>query len=222
MCDPVSVATLGLADTGDARGAWRDITGQTAAQEATDAQVQAQREAIAAQERMYEQTRQDLMPYMQGGQGAFGTLNALYGAGQMPMANMTLEDFRADPGYQFRMNESMNAANNALSGMGMRNSGRALQALQERAGGLADQAYGDWYSRKANEYANQFNRLMGLSNIGQSAAAGTGAAGQNYAQGYTKAMGNIGSAQAANAMQGYYGPMNLLSQGAGIYAMLGA
>lgn len=57
-------------------------------------------------------------------------------------------NFEADPGYQFRLKEGLNAVNAASAARGKLRSGDAAMALQERGEGLANQGYGDWWNRQ--------------------------------------------------------------------------
>lgn len=66
-------------------------------------------------------------------------------------------NFEADPGYQFRLTEGLNAVNSASAAAGKLRSGDAAKALQARGEGLAAQGYQDWWNRQAGLYdrANQ-------------------------------------------------------------------
>lgn len=57
-------------------------------------------------------------------------------------------NFEADPGYQFRLTEGLNAVNAASAARGKLRSGDAAMALQARGEGLAAQGYGDWWNRQ--------------------------------------------------------------------------
>ena len=95
-------------------------------------------------------------------------------------------DFRTDPGYQFRMDESMRETERAGAARGFNRSGNVMAALNERAQDVA-----------SSEYNNIINRLTGLAGATpQNAIAG----GQTFGN----MMGNVYSAQinsAANQSQ---------------------
>lgn len=97
--------------------------------------------------------------------------------------------WQADPGYQFRLGEGLNALEASAAARGGLYSGQAMKAAQQ---------FGQDYG--SAEFGNIFNRLAGVSNTGLSAASMGQAAGQNYANGASNAYGAIGNAQAAGAI----------------------
>lgn len=66
-----------------------------------------------------------------------------------PYANpqFTEQDFRNDPGYQFRLEQGQQALERSQAARGGLLSGRALRETQELGQGLADQSYQDAYNR---------------------------------------------------------------------------
>jgi hypothetical protein len=109
-----------------------------------------------------------------------------------------------DPGYQFRLGESMRAINRGAAAQGHRRSGNVLAALQERAGGLATEEYGQQYGR----FQDRLNRLGTIAQFGQDATRLSAGVGQNTAS-------NIGNllSQGANARANRYGAWNQAIQG---------
>lgn len=162
-----------------------------AQQSAAEQNLEMQRAALALQRQMYEQGRSDLAPYRGAGEAALNPLLGLAGTRGDPAAvQAQLEQL---PGYQFALGQGLRAAQQGATARGLGLSGAAMKGASQFATGLADQTYG-----------NQFNRLLGLTQLGQSAAAGTAQMGQNMAsqgsQSYGQmgqAYGNIGDAQAA-------------------------
>lgn len=90
-------------------------------------------------------------------------------------------EFRADPGYQFRLTEGINALDRSAAARGGIGSGGTLKALTRYAQGTADQTYNDAFNRFNTENTNIFNRYSNVAGLGQTATNQTGAAGQNYA-----------------------------------------
>lgn len=76
---------------------------------------------------------------------------------------------RALPGYQFRMNEGIEARDRSAAARGMTLSGAQQKELTQFGQGLADQTYGQ-----------QLNRLAGLAGTGQTATTNTAQMGANY------------------------------------------
>ena len=77
------------------------LLGSGAAQNAAQEQYQAAMNAAKMQQGMYNQTQQNLLPYMQGGQTGMNMLT-----GEMPYLtqgfNPTMQELESMPGYQFQ------------------------------------------------------------------------------------------------------------------------
>jgi hypothetical protein len=124
--------------------------------------------------------------------------------------------FQANPGYQFQLNQGLNAANAKAAATGMGASGNNLIDLNNYAQGQANQGWGN--------YINQLNPYLGAR-----AGAAGGIAGVNTGFGnalnanYT-GVGNalygadasIGKAQAGGDMAGYNASSNLIGAGLGL------
>lgn len=129
---------------------------------------------------------------------------------------------RSTPGYQFRMDEGVNALNRSAAAKGMLYSGAQQKALTTYGQGLADQTYNALLDRIAN-----------LSTGGQNAAAQLGGIGANAASGVAQTQLASGQAQAQgiynayNARQSAYNTgqnnlMGMLGLGTGALASSGA
>lgn len=146
-----------------------------AARQGADQQSQAARDANDLQARMYDQTRTDLMPYSQAGQGAVGRLSDL-------AANpFNFQFSQDDPSYQFRFNQGLDALNASAAAKGGYFSGGTGKALMDYGQGMASTEYGNAFNRALSTRQNNFGELYNLSSLGQNAAAQTGSAAQNYA-----------------------------------------
>jgi hypothetical protein len=108
-----------------------------------------------------------------------------------PENPMEYQGFQATPGYQFQLDQGLNAIDNSAASRGNLFSGASMKAAQTYGQGLANQ-----------EYGNFLNRLTGLAGSGQAAAGNAANAGANYAAGAGNALANIGNAQAAGAIGG--------------------
>ena len=107
---------------------------------------------------------QQLNQGWQGGQYNPGTLRGMsaqnYNAGAAPQAYQ-LQQFdpsklQNDPGYQFQLNQGMNAVQNSAAAKGMLHSGNTLSGINSMAQGLANTTLNDAFSR----YATQQNQGM--------------------------------------------------------------
>jgi len=177
------------------------IMGGKGAKKAAKAQVQMGREALALQDRMFQQGREDLAPWRQAGGQAIGQGLAML----QPGYNHT-----TSPGYQFRFGEGQRAVEGSAASRGMLMSGGTLKDLTRFGQGVAAQDFND-----------QFNRTMSVASGGQQAATSSANAGMQMGQMGSQTLGQIGAARASGyagqnqAMQGTLG--NLMS----IYGMGG-
>lgn len=179
-----------------------------AADTAANAQMDASNNSIAAQERQQAQTRADLLPYNKAGWGATNALTDLTGTGTgedplksyfspITMDEATLEQ---TPGYQFNLTQGLKATQNSAAARGLGVSGAALKGAASYATGLADNTYQNQFNNATTNQTNMFNRLMGISTLGENAAAQTGANGTQIAANIGNSLTGIGNAQAAAAM----------------------
>ncbi len=164
---------------------------------AADAQTSAANSSIAAQQAQYQQTRSDLLPYQQQGQAASDQLKAAnYYTDPIKMDQATLEK---TPGYQFNLTQGLKSTQNSAAARGLGNSGAALKGAAAFATGLADNTYQNQFNNANTNNTNAYNRLKGLIDTGESAAAQTGTFGANAANQTSSALGYQGNAQAAAA-----------------------
>lgn len=177
-----------------------------------NAQKQATDKASATQKAMYEQTRSDLAPYRAA--GTTGT-NALMAAlpdltSEIKLDNATLQQL---PGYSFTLQQGLKAAQNSAAARGLGSSGAGVKGAATFATGLANQTGGEAFSREMAQRDARYNRLMGVSQLGQNAAAQTGAYGTQTASNIGNNTIAGGTAQAA----GLVGAGNALVGGAQNY-----
>lgn len=81
----------------------------------------------------------------------------------------TMERFQAGPGYQFAMDQGLDALNRTAAARGQLNSGNTSIDTLKYATGLADQTYGNWMDRLGN-WDTQ-NRGMYMTGLGGQAAS---------------------------------------------------
>lgn len=79
-------------------------------------------------------------------------------------------DLASEKGYQFRLNQGLDAQNKSLAAQGMGQSGAALKAAQEYGQGFAQQEYGNAYDR----WLQQNQQLAGVGGTGYNAANAVG------------------------------------------------
>lgn len=194
---PVSAAIIGGA--GLVGGIGSAIIGSNAAQSAAQTQAQAAEQAQQTQLQMFNTAQAAEAPYNQVGQGATQTLAGLYGingagGGTGAPTAQSLAAFTQSPDYAFALQQGTQAMQRSAAAGGTLISGGQLKAGQEFGQGLASQQYGNYY-----------NRLLSLSQLGQSAATGISNSATNagaqignseQAAGQALASGTVGSANA--------------------------
>ena len=126
-----------------------------------------------------DQIRTDNEPWRQAGTRALGRLEGL---------STNPNAFQADPGYQWRFQQGVDAVDRSAAASGRLNSGGTMKALTRYGQGFGSQ-----------EFQNVWNRQAGLAGVGQTANAANASAGQNFANGAGNAMFN----HAQNRISGY-------------------
>lgn len=172
MC--IALAIAGAAIVGAAGSA-------IAGSEAASATTSAANTAAAEQQSALTQQETLAAPYTAFGKSAIPQLQTLLGLtggvpGGTPNTAAAETALAGTPGYQFTLNQGLDATKNAASASGMLLSGNTLQALDKYGSGLADQTY-----------QQTVGNLENAVNTGQAAAAGQAANVGNAATN----MGNI-------------------------------
>lgn len=163
---PFGVAALAVGAYGAYQQADAAKDAARASQRGTDA-------AIAEQQAARDANQRNIQPYLDFGGGALSQLQRLQSG--------DTSAFTTDPGYQFSLDQALEAVRNRGAAAGNYGGGGTTSDLLRTATGLAQQGYGDFYSR-----------LFNSATLGQNAAAGAGTAGMNTAS-------NIGNLLTANA-----------------------
>lgn len=149
------------------------VTGTNAYDKAAKAATNQSTAGIQAIQDYTNQATSQLSPYVTAGTGALGMYQNLLGLGQQGTAGMNA--YQQSPGYQFRLQQGVNALDNSASASGSLLSGAQQKALLE---------YGQNFG--SNEYQNYLGNVSGLTNLGYDASNQTASLLAN-------AGGNIGS-----------------------------
>lgn len=197
--------------------------GAMSSQSAANTQADAANNATSTQLGMFNQTQQNLQPYMGAGSTALSSLNGQLGTLNTPMAiqpsiNNTNWQQYMSPAYNFQLQQGQQALQNSQAAQDGVLSGAALKGLvnynQNMAGTAFQNAFNDYqtqYGNQFNQYQTQnqniYNRLSNLANLGENAAANVGqqatqtganVANTMQAAGNAQAAGTIGTANAIN------------------------
>jgi len=209
------------------------LFGSNAASQAAQEQEQADQKAINFLQNQEQTGLQNYSPFLTAGQNATTTLSSLLGTPGSGLLTPWTTTFTAPtaaqaaatPGYQFQLQQGLNAAQNSAAGQGSLLSGRTLADLNNYAQGAASTNYQNTFNNALTQYNsayqsflnnqnNQYQRLMGLSGEGLTAAQGAGSLLSNLGgdtaslmagQGSAAAAGTIGSANAWNGALGGLG-----------------
>jgi hypothetical protein len=215
----VATAVVGSALIGAYSSNEASKTQSEAAERAGGVQAAASRYAADLQQKQYEENVQRQQPFYQAGVNA---LPELVSASRYTPFGM--DQFQQDPGYGFRLSEGQKALERSAAARGGLISGGALKAATRFGQDMGSQEYTNAFNRYQTERAARLNPLQSLTGMGQTTAAGLGAAGQTMASN----VGNYGM-QGANATaegymgaanaraSGYMGTSNALTSGLGTY-----
>jgi hypothetical protein len=142
---------------------------QRAAETQAEAAESASQRATQLYQDIYGQQRADIAPWRAAGEEALGDISRL----TRPEGEMDLpfgrEDFEADPGYQFRLEEGQKALERSAAARGGVLSGRSAKEAVRYGQGLGAQEYGAAFNRFQAERSSRFNRLANIAGIGQAA-----------------------------------------------------
>ena len=188
-----------------------------AAKQAAKTQAQAAADAGQQEWAMYQQTREDQMPWLETGKQGLTRLSDLMGLSGNTGAEgygslnktFTGDDLYNDPGYQFRMSEGLKALDRSASAKGNVFSGAAGKALTRYGQGMGAQEFDAARNRYREDQADLFNRLSGLSGTGQTTANNLGTSGANVAQ----SMSDLNTGAAAANAAGIVGSANAWNSG---------
>jgi len=182
--------------------------GANASGKAAGAQAGAANRAADLSQEQYMQTRADQAPFREAGVRALPALEAA--SNYTPFG---MNQFRADPGYTFRLSEGQKQLDRMAAMRGGQISGGALKAAARYGQDMGSQEYTNAFNRYQTERNARLNPLQSLAGMAQTSTNQLGLAGQNYANAAGNALGAAGQATAS----GYMGTANAISGGLGQY-----
>jgi len=184
------------------------LLGASAASKAADTQAGAADRAAELQYKMYQENVQRQQPFLEAGVGALNKLTAA--ADYKPFG---MDQYKADPGYAFRLSEGQKALDRQAAARGGLISGGALKAAARYGQDMGSQEYTNAFNRYQTERAALLNPLQSLAGVGMTTANILGNAGQSYGAGAGEAYMGGANARAS----GYVGGANALTSGLGSY-----
>jgi hypothetical protein len=184
------------------------LFGANAASKAADTQAGAADRAAELQYKMYQENVARQQPFLEAGVGALNKLTAA--ADYKPFG---MDQYKADPGYAFRLGEGQKALDRQAAARGGLISGGALKAAARYGQDMGSQEYMNAFNRYQTERSAMLNPLQSLAGVGQTTASNLGSAGQSYGAGAGEAYMGGANARAS----GYVGGANALTSGLGSY-----
>ena len=186
-----------------------------AANRASQLQYDATMAGVGETRRQYDQSRADQLPWLQTGQRTLGQLES-----RLPELTSTFKpgDLTQDPGYQFGLNQGMDAIGAQARALGLSNSGGTMKELVRYGTDYAGTKYQEAWGRDQAEKQGIYNMLAGISGTGQ--VTGSQLAGQGAQSSSTIAnLLQSGDAASANGISGAAGAgANAITSGANAQA----
>lgn len=165
------------------------IEGKKAVGQASQVQQQSAQAGIDEQRRQFDAIQKLLQPYAEAGTGALKQQQALLGMGTPGSQQQAISALQSSPQFQALQQQGENAILQNASATGGLRGGNVQGALAQfrpaLLSGLIEQ---------------QYNRLGGLTSIGQNAAAGVGNAGMFTGANVANLLGRQGQAQAGGIL----------------------
>lgn len=198
------------------------LLSSNAASSAASTEANAANNATAASQQEAAQTRADLAPYNTAGQTGVNTLLSTLGLPGGNGTNLlsanglsgltfqpTQAQLAATPGYQFDLAQGEQGVANSNAAQGRGISGAALKGAANYATGLANNTLTTQQGIFQQNLSNVLNPLQNVSNLGENAAAQTGALGTSNTNAANASA--IGGANASAA--GQVGSANAIAGG---------
>ena len=192
------------------------LFGASSSRSAARAQQRAVDAGIDEMRRQYDKSREDVAPWMAAGRNALARLQELTGEGGQLVQPF---DFTEDPGYQFGLNEGLDAINANMAARGMRKSGAANKALARYAQDYAGTKYNEAFNRDLASKNALYNMYAGLSGSGQASAQQVASMGANTGNAIAGMMGQSGNAAAAGRVGTANALINSMGQVGDYYRM---
>ena len=181
-----------------------------AARDSNNVQKQMLEKILAQQNRFFNITREGFHPYMKQGKVGLNALTRMVRGGDNDLVTQFLEsgDTSILPGFDFILQQGLEAAQNGFASRGLGSSGVAIEGGVKFAEDLANTYWKDLVGTNIADQSFDFDRALALAQLGQSSAAGVGssaaATGRTMAGATQNAANSIGDSiiGAGNAQAG--------------------
>lgn len=129
---------------------------------------------------------------MQQASGQDAMNSYLQTTGNQLLGDPSYQRYQQSPGYQFAVDEAMKQIQRSGASRGLLESGSTMNAMIDRAQGMAQQDYGNWWNRQNQLFGDYQNRLAGLAG-GDTGAQNAMQTGTNLGAGSMQMGSNLGS-----------------------------
>jgi hypothetical protein len=166
----------------------------------------------------YTDTVERNQPFLQAGTDALAMLQQ-----KLPTLNSGYDPAKltSEPGYQFGLQQGQQALERSLAARGRGVSGAALKAASEFGTNYGTTKLNDAFSRDQAAKQQSFGQLQALTQIGQSSANNTSAAGQGFAAAAGQNGINAADSAGANIIGQGNQLQGLINQGVSLYGRSG-
>lgn len=211
MPEPVTAITAGAAVVGAGASIFAGNQASKAAKDAAKEQKKATKAAITAQEKALERQIGLQEPFRKFGVNAMPEY-----AKASEYAPFGINQFQADPGYQFRMSEGVKALERSAAARGILQSGQTLKDITRFGQDVASQEYQSAFQRYLAERQQRLQPLEYRIGIGQNAASNQGANIGSTAANVGNLTTSLGDIRSAGIMGQSNAYVNMLGNIAGL------
>lgn len=187
------------------------VGGITGANKAADAQIGAAKDSNQMAWNIYQDQKKTNQPFLNAGLTGLTGLQGI--AGKPIDRNASLDEYYASPEYQMLSDQaryqSLNAAE-ATGGLGSTATGNMLASIAPQLGQ-------NYLSMLTDQQNNMYGQLLGLTNVGLSAAGANNAAAGDYSNAYGNNMQQIGASKAGKAQSGFNSLMQIGGVASGFF-----
>lgn len=194
------------------------VVGARSIGNAQRAQQQGIQAANDLRQRQYAETQSYLEPYRRSGIPALEELNKGLAPGGDFNRSFTMEDYKEDPGFKFRLDEGLKALERSGSARGMLLSGAQQKGIANYSQGLASQEFNNAYNRYRQDTQARYSNLMGLAGLGAGVSGQAAGLSQKYGDDQSQGVADIYNSVAAGIMAKYRNWQTQDSRAAGAWS----
>lgn len=196
-CISLPTAMLISGGLSAAGGLASGVIGANAAQTAAAQQASVAKAQQAQTAAMFKTVQGNMQPFVDAGTAALPGVENLLGLGPQGTAGI-LAQLQSTPGYQFALNQGLQATQNGYAAQGLGQSGAALKGAANYSEGLAE-----------NTYSNVFSNFLSTAGLGASASGQLASS----AAGFQGAENQLAGTAAAASAAGTVGSANSITSG---------